>query len=163
VTLDLKQLVLLGILSSSIHWLVARSKIAKPLWSRATGWLADLLVCPSCSGFWIGWALGLIGLHPVHTGIGLADLACTPVLAIFLTPVFEGLLLWGLLTSALGTSHDEELQNALTDYDESVGTWLGGLENSLNARGVDPAVVQQVVQLTEDFMHHRKPTKEPDA
>lgn len=106
-TLDLQQLVLLGILSSSIHWLVARSKIAKPLWSRAKGSLAELLACPSCSGFWIGWALGLIGLRPVHSGL-VVDLLLSALLAVFLTPVFEAVLLWGLHTSAIEVESDKE-------------------------------------------------------
>lgn len=106
-TLDLQQLVLLGILSSSTHWLVARSSIAKPLWSRAKGSLAELLACPSCSGFWIGWALGLIGVRPTHVGV-VADLFFASLLAVFLTPVFEAVLLWGLHTSAIEVEPDKE-------------------------------------------------------
>lgn len=103
------QLVILGILSSSIHWLVARSEIARPLWSRARGWLEKLLRCPACSGFWLGGLITWGGVHPFGDALvtsapwwmwivksQLAGLA-----AMFLTPVFEGVMVWGLNTSAI--------------------------------------------------------------
>ena len=108
-TIDVSQLVLFGIFTSALHWLVARSEVARPLWSRARGWLAALLSCAGCSGFWIGSVLGGTGLttpltldvSPIlYVDVALRALA-HGILGVFVTPVFEGLLLWGLRESAL--------------------------------------------------------------
>lgn len=98
-TVDIAQLVVLGLLTASTHWLIARSEIARPLWSRTTGWLGALLRCPACSGWWIGLGLGAAGLHPV--GSGLFAWLMTGVLGTILTPIFESVLLWGLANSAI--------------------------------------------------------------
>lgn len=104
-TLDLHQLALLGLLSTSIHWIVGRSKIAQPLWSRARGWLGALLACPACSGFWLGLGLGAAGVHPVaglpHRWHDLAATLVAGLLAVVITPVFEAVMLLGLEHSAV--------------------------------------------------------------
>jgi hypothetical protein len=103
---DLDQLVLLGLLSASIHWLAARASITKWFWSL--GWypirnersvltrdfLARLFACAACSGFWIGLGLGFAGVRPI--GEGWRGIVASGLVGIFVTPVFEGLLLWGL-------------------------------------------------------------------
>ncbi len=107
--LDLHQLLILGIFCASIHWIFARSKIMKPLWSRARGVLASWLACPACFGMWVGIALGFAGLRPVAWYCveemtfwsSAIEIAQVGLLATFLTPVFEGILVWGLETSAI--------------------------------------------------------------
>lgn len=98
------QLVELGIILSSLHWLLARSRIMEPFWSRTTGWVARLLVCPACSGFWLGLAV------PPLNGNGWEWRArlIQGFLGIWLTPIFEAALLWGLALSAIEL--DEEPQ-----------------------------------------------------
>jgi hypothetical protein len=98
------QLFLLGVFSASIHWLIARSLIAKPLWSRARGVLAELLACPSCSGFWIGLGLAAIGLHVFDESEPLGfQIAAGGLLGIALTPVMQAVILWGLERTAIQT------------------------------------------------------------
>lgn len=104
--LAIDQLLLLGLFSTAIHWLVARSEIARPLWSRTSGWLDKLLRCPACSGYWLGGLITWGGVHPFgDTGTSwwmfvfktqLAGLA-----AMVLTPIFEGVMVWGLRESAI--------------------------------------------------------------
>jgi hypothetical protein len=100
-TVNLPHLLLLGILASSIHWLVARSKIAEPFWSHTKGFVDELLRCPACSGFWLGLFLGMIGVRPVDVAPQSLGVLLAGVLAVFLTPVFEAVLLWGLEMSAV--------------------------------------------------------------
>lgn len=101
-TVDLPQLVVLGLLTASTHWLVARSEIARPLWSRARGWFGALLRCPACSGWWLGVWLGIIGLRPVMTArFPATGIVLGGILAAILTPIFESVLLWGLANSAI--------------------------------------------------------------
>lgn len=107
--MDTSQLVLFSIFCASIHWLIARSEIARPLWSRAGGWLGRLLACAGCSGFWIGAVVGGAGLTTPITldvapilGVDVALRALAhAVLGVFVTPVFESVLLWGLRESAI--------------------------------------------------------------
>lgn len=110
--------VLLGVLSATIHWLIARSKIAQPLWSRARGWIATLLACPACSGFWIGAALTATGivaappwfLGPPDTTVFTAGAILTNgLLAVFLTPVCEGILMWGFGMSAIESDEPDDV------------------------------------------------------
>jgi hypothetical protein len=107
-TLHLQHLLLLGLFGAALHWIVARSQVAKPFWSRLRGWPAKLLACPACSGFWIGLGLRGAGLTPVRFDGGGASLASAAVealaagvLAVFLTPVFQAVMLWGLHYSAV--------------------------------------------------------------
>lgn len=95
----MRDLVVFGLLTASTHWLVGRSEIAKPLWSRARGWLARLLACAGCSGFWLGLGYGALGLRPVSHG--WRGILIAGVLGTILTPIFEALLLWGLVTTAI--------------------------------------------------------------
>lgn len=102
------QAILLGLLTAAGHWLLARSEVMRWLWSRASGRLDALLRCPACSGFWlglVGWACGLSPLEGLLAWWPLQAVGAG-LLAIFLTPVFEGVLLWGLDRSALDTQHD---------------------------------------------------------
>lgn len=101
--LNYQHLLLLGIVTSSLHWLLARSKITQPLWSRATGYLDALLRCPACSGFWLGLITGL-WLHPIEGLSRAGGVLAAGLLALFLTPVFEAVLLWGLERSAVNAS-----------------------------------------------------------
>lgn len=99
--LSVVQLIFLGVIAAGAHWIVARSEIARPLWSRAGGRLGDLLACAGCSGFWLGLGLGFVGLRPFCTDHLLLDVLITGILGTWVTPVFETLLLWGLRGSAL--------------------------------------------------------------
>lgn len=92
-------LLLLGLLCAALHWLIARSTIAKPFWSRTTGKLDELLRCPACSGFWLGLGLWLLGIRPL--GNGIVSCLLSPTLGAILTPVFETALLWGLAHTAI--------------------------------------------------------------
>jgi hypothetical protein len=98
-TVDLPQLIVFGLLTASTHWLIARSEIARPLWSRARGGWEKLLRCPACSGFWLGLGSHLVGLHPVGPGF-IANIL-TGILGAILTPIFESVLIWGLTNSAI--------------------------------------------------------------
>jgi len=100
--LDVGHLALLGLLSTSLHWLFARAEITRPLWSRATGWFAKLLACPACSGWWIGLGLGIGGVQPVAGPWWPLAAIFSGLLAIVLTPVLEAVMLWGLERSAIG-------------------------------------------------------------
>lgn len=99
--LDVNQLTALALLSSALHWLIARSEIMRPLWSRARGKLADLLACAGCSGWWIGLGLGLGGLQPITDASIVVNVLTSGLFGVFLTPVAEGVLLWGLAVSAI--------------------------------------------------------------
>lgn len=98
-TFRLDHLFLLGLLCAALHWLVARSVIAKPLWSRATGKWDELLRCPACSGFWIANGLWTLGVRPL--GDGFLTVFLTGALGAILTPVFEATMLWGLERTAV--------------------------------------------------------------
>lgn len=101
-TLNLNTLIFFGLLTAGIHWLVARSSITKPIWSKATGKLDGLLRCAGCSGFWLGLALWIIGVRPIDGGIVLARaFLLTGVLGAALTPVVEAVVLWGLAETAV--------------------------------------------------------------
>lgn len=101
-TFNPEQFLLLGILAAAAHWILARSKITEPLWSRAPAFLDGLLRCAACSGFWLGLGIGALGVTPVAgapnewTRILISGLS-----AVFATPIFEGVLLWGLRASSL--------------------------------------------------------------
>jgi hypothetical protein len=134
-TIDLTQLALLGILCSAVHWLLGRSEIARPFWSRATGWLAKLLSCPACSGFWLGAYFGGL-MVPVLT----FPTPHTPretilwwfwrffipgLLGVFVTPVFEGLLVWGLNESAIVVEDTGPIPQSVAQSDSEANTPTG--------------------------------------
>lgn len=114
--LDLALLVALGLLTASAHWLIARSKIAQPFWSRATGMFDALLRCAGCSGWWLGLGAGAAGLWPLATGWGhIADTGAAGLFGVILTPVFEGALLWGLGMTAIPDEAPPEPSNRTSD------------------------------------------------
>jgi len=98
-TLNIHTLIFFGLLTSGLHWLVARSLIAKPLWSRATGLLDELLRCAGCSGWWLALGLWICGVRPIEPGI--RGFLLTGVLGAVLTPIVESVMLWGLERSAV--------------------------------------------------------------
>lgn len=100
-TIDFAQMLALGLLSASLHWIIARSKITKPLWSRAPGLLGDLLRCPACSGFWLGMALEAIGVRPLGGVRLFFAVLLTGVLGAALTPIFQAVMLWSLERTAI--------------------------------------------------------------
>ncbi len=109
-----EQLVLLGLLAAPLHWIVARSEIARPFWSRLAGWPAKLLACPACSGFWLGLALAVGGVRPVditwplgHQAVLTAEILAAGVLATFMTPVVQAVMLLGLHYSAVPAPEPE--------------------------------------------------------
>jgi hypothetical protein len=113
--LNLQQLTLLGILTSTCHWLIARSELTRPIWSRARGWISNLLACAGCSGFWLGLTAGAAGVRPVTTGSVWFDVGCAGLLGVWTTPITESLLLWGLRASAIvdeSLTSTEETNNA---------------------------------------------------
>jgi len=105
-TIDLHQLFVLGILTSAIHWLAGRSEIARPLWSRAPGWLDRLLRCPACTGWWLGLLAWFAGVHVWAAPFRAVEVVLNGVTAVFVTPVFEGAILWGLRETAILSDED---------------------------------------------------------
>jgi hypothetical protein len=113
--LDVSQLLLFGMLCASLHWLIARSEIARPFWSRVNGMLGRLLACPACSGFWLGGFLGGINVvEPVRVDMispttdTVMHVVAGAILGVIVTPVFEGLLLWGLERTAIVEEPDDD-------------------------------------------------------
>jgi hypothetical protein len=88
----------LGILTATIHWIIARAEITKRFWNAI--WLPEflngLLRCPACSGFWLGLGLGGLGLRPMATGHAWLDVVVAGLCGVWCTPIAEELLLWGL-------------------------------------------------------------------
>ena len=98
----------LGLLTATLHWVFARSKIAEPFWKL--GWLPEgrvrefldgLLSCPACSGFWLGLGLGAVGVRPMVTGYAWLDVVCAGLAGVYTTPVCQGVMLWGLRATTL--------------------------------------------------------------
>jgi hypothetical protein len=116
---DFLKLIQLGILTSGIHWAIGRSKIAQPLWSRAKGKLAELLACPACSGWWIGIALGLLGLTPILTQFYIANVLLTGLLGLWTAPIFEAAFLWGLSISAIELDYMKTSSDSSASDDSS--------------------------------------------
>jgi hypothetical protein len=115
VSLDVRQLVLLGLLSAAVHWLVARAEITRFFWSRAPRVVDKLLRCPSCAGFWIGLGLGALGVRPVAAPPLTAVLA-SGVLAIVATPLVEVALLWALQRTAIeAIEHVEQASGTVVE------------------------------------------------
>lgn len=100
-SLEPANLLLLAILSAAIHWLMARSDVMRPFWSRAHGRAARLLECAACSGFWLGLGLWAVGLRPLAGLPELLDALATGLLGLYVTPVAEGVLVWGLEKSVI--------------------------------------------------------------
>ena len=100
-TLNLEQLALLGLITAAAHWIIGRSEIARPFWSRVTGWPGKLLACPACSGFWLGLGLAGLGVRPVAHGSRAVEVLAAGVLATIVAPVFQAVMLWGLRSSAI--------------------------------------------------------------
>lgn len=96
------ELIVFGMLCASSHWILTRSTITRPVWSRARGKLDELLRCAGCSGFWLGMAWSLLAVK--HYGWPVVPVG--GVLGAWLTPVFEGAMIWGLGMSAV---EDEEV------------------------------------------------------
>lgn len=108
--LNLSHLILLGMLCTALHWLLARSYILKWFWSRLDGtFVGHLLACAACSGFWLGVVLGWFGLRPatgLHPGV---ECMIAGLLGLYLTPIFEAALLWGLRESTLPEAEEAPL------------------------------------------------------
>ena len=111
--LNLQHLVLLGLLTAGLHWLFARSSVMEWFWGKLTpdGAVANLVDCAACSGFWLAlgvWAMGVRPLAGIVTWWPVEGVL-TGVLGIALTPVIEGVILWGLAITAIEEEvhHDE--------------------------------------------------------
>lgn len=102
-TFNWSTFVILAILASALHWLIARASITEWFWSAR--WLPDfaydLLECPACSGFWIGLGLGAAGCRPLVTGCWWADTLLAGIGAMWGVPVAEAVMLWGLERSRI--------------------------------------------------------------
>jgi hypothetical protein len=106
--INFQQLFILGMLSATIHWVVARASITARFWrllwlphGALREFLNELLSCPACSGFWIGLAFGFAGLQPIQGSFAFVQILAAGFASLFLTPVFEGVFLWGLRASAI--------------------------------------------------------------
>ena len=97
-----ENLLLLGPLLAAVHWTIARSEIGKPVWSRAKGRFKKLLECPACSGYW----LGLVAPPLVFEGNPWVCHLIQGLLGIWITPVFEAILVWALEYSAILDEED---------------------------------------------------------
>lgn len=97
-TFNWATLATLGILSATIHWIVARSKAMQWFWESP--WLPtfvdDLLRCPACLGFWLGLGLGATGVRPLTTGHVWLDIVAAGLAGVWCTPIVESALLWGI-------------------------------------------------------------------
>ena len=101
-SLNLSALLLFGILTAAVHWTIARSSVFSWFWRRAKGPFDSLLRCAACSGFWIGLGLGSLGLDPLSTSWDpWLKIVTSGGLGLWLTPIFEGALLWGLRETSL--------------------------------------------------------------
>jgi len=118
----LDQLFILGLLTTSIHWLIARSEIAKPLWSRARDGIGALLRCAGCTGWWLGIALGIAGLQPFVLHYWWTAIVFSGVFGAILTPIFEGAMLWGLRESAIDEPDVGAVPVEAVDLDETPNT-----------------------------------------
>lgn len=102
-TFNWSTLLTLGIITATIHWIVARSKIMKWFWNAI--WLPkrvnQLLECPACSGFWLGIAVGMLGVTPLTAGSWWFELPAAGIAGTFATPVLQAVLLWGLKQSEI--------------------------------------------------------------
>jgi hypothetical protein len=112
VKLNVEHLVLLGLLTAPTHWIIARSEIARPFWSRLRGFPAKLLACPACSGFWLALVLAAFGVQPVTVlcpsklGAGIAMFLASGVLGTLVTPIMQAVMLLGLHYSAMPAAPD---------------------------------------------------------
>jgi hypothetical protein len=106
--LNTHDLLLLGMLSASLHWIIARSTVMRWFWSRLRGWPAALLACPACSGFWLGIGLGTVGVRPCIYPYRTGEIIGAGVLAVLLTPVVQAVFLWGLERTAIDTTPADE-------------------------------------------------------
>lgn len=102
------QIAALGVLLAATHWLIARAEITQVFWGNVgTGFVGKLLACPACSGWWLGIGAYFIGLRPLDQLVAWPwaplSVAAAGLLGLFLTPVFEAVLLWGLYASAIST------------------------------------------------------------
>lgn len=116
-TVDLHQLVFLGLLTSSIHWIGARSEIARPLWSRYPRWLQKLSRCAACSGWWLGLLASMVGVHAVAAHYRVVEIVAGGLAGVFVTPIFEGAMMWGLRESAIEEEHPEQPHGDLPNPD----------------------------------------------
>lgn len=98
-----ENLFLLGVLSATVHWIVARASITRFFWSRVRGWLAKLLACPACSGFWIGLTLMVVDVQVVEHASTPVNWVTNGLLGLYLTPVFQAVFLLGLDKSTIST------------------------------------------------------------
>jgi len=104
--IQLDHVLVYAVLWAASHWIVARSEIARPLWSRASGWVDKLLRCAGCSGFWLGAASGL-GSHTLVNAVVWKRVLIGGLLGAFFTPVFEAVLLWALQQTSIEATPDE--------------------------------------------------------
>ncbi len=118
IAVDLGKLVMLGITATAAHWIIGRSSIAKPFWSRLRGFPDKLVRCAGCSGVWLGAGLGAIGLRPTESTIGL-DVAIAALAGAFTVPVLEPYLLRGLAESAIPDENLDRSSEAVVDETES--------------------------------------------
>lgn len=125
--LQLQLLAILGLLTAGLHWLIARSYIMRWFWGRLSpgGFLDQLVRCPACSGFWLGllvWSTGvrpLVGIFadgPILSHRVIEALA-TSLVALVLTPIFEGAMLWGLMASAFNEEADSTPKEHQSEQD----------------------------------------------
>jgi hypothetical protein len=97
-------LVLYALLTAAAYYLVARAGITKWAWSRYPWWLDKLVMCASCTGFWLGLGCGafgwwrelpFLGLPPDHwstvLACGAGGMIWTPLLVYPVLVVLEAL------------------------------------------------------------------------
>ena len=91
------------IVATGIHWLLARSQVFSWFWRLhwvPKGFLREtfdsLLRCPACSGWWIGFGLGLGGHQPIRTGHPVVDVALAGLACLVGLPIGEALLVTAL-------------------------------------------------------------------
>lgn len=95
---------LYALLCGAGYYLLARALITRWLWSRYPAWLDKVMMCASCTGFWLGLGCGalgwwldlsLLGLRPDHyasvVAAGLCGIVWTPLVVYPVLVVLEAL------------------------------------------------------------------------
>lgn len=103
---------LYALLCAAAYYLLSRAKITRWAWSRYPEWLDKLMMCASCTGFWLGLGCGAFGWWRGLPFLGLpADHWTTVIAAGFGGLVWTPLVTYPLLVilETLSPAEDADL------------------------------------------------------
>ncbi len=83
-----------ALLTTAIYFLLARAEITRFLWSRYPKSWDKLVLCPACSGWWIGCVLA-----GMAAPASLKEILLGGMQAMVITPIVFGAMRWGMSTS----------------------------------------------------------------